>query len=245
MQQRVTELMVQSCAYPLLPHVHKQIWEILAFPSKLNSSTEPFLFTFSIMVYYKILSTVPHALQQDLVVNRVISDCAARVLVCIQAVLPLLYKLQASFYLHYLIFLMGKMEKITALTAQDCLKALNKFMNCLEQCQSIVSAQEALVVLIVVHINHSFSSVLYFSQIAPSQCLLIFQLFYLEYQFILVLSSHLKSFQGRDNVLLYFFYVAKYGLTQHLMQHRDSVNIVFFADSLRMSGNWYLFYLFR
>ena len=29
------------------------------------------------------------------------------------------------------------------------------------------------------------------------------------------------------------------------MQHRDSVNIVFFADSLRMSGNWYLFYLFR
>ena len=29
------------------------------------------------------------------------------------------------------------------------------------------------------------------------------------------------------------------------MQHRDSVNIIFFADSLRMSGNWYLFYLFR
>lgn len=29
------------------------------------------------------------------------------------------------------------------------------------------------------------------------------------------------------------------------MQHRDSVNIVFFADSLRMSGNWYLFYLFN
>lgn len=63
MQQRATELRGQSCAYAPLPHVHEQIWEILAFPSKLNSSTEPFLFTFSIMIYYKILNTVPHALQ--------------------------------------------------------------------------------------------------------------------------------------------------------------------------------------